>query len=102
MTAAISHRDDDAIDVLALYQRAELTCHTDDRRVNQALAKQGGIVINEAYDAITRIGPVEGLARDVDGKIAGTDNQNPFTNFRMPEHPMNRQAPANHQRQRQW
>ena len=100
MSAPIANRHYDAVDVLSLNQRGQFRSQADDFGIDQALSHQGGIIVDKANNSKAGVLPPQSFARNLNCERAGANDENALAKFRMTEHPMNCQPPANHQQQR--
>ena len=100
LPAPLGHRDDDAVDAFALNDVAQFVRQTDDARVDEALADEFGTVVNEADDAVSGVAPLKNLARHLDRRRAGADNENPLSDVGVSQKPVRADAPGDHQQER--
>src|SRR5439155_25581466 len=96
----LANRHYNAVDVLSLNQRSQFRSQVDDFGIDEALSQQGRIVVDKANNSKAGVLPSQSFARDLNCERAGANNENALAKFRMTQHPMNCQAPDNHQQQR--
>src|SRR5262249_18311987 len=97
MSAAILERDDDAIDFLIFNNAIQLSHGADHFGIEQRFSDQVRIFRNESDDLVSKVSARHRFTRNPDGQCIWTDNEYPFTEFRMTHQPVDTDSPAEHQ-----
>src|SRR6185436_11928863 len=102
LAATFSHCHHDTIDVFSLNDGVELFSHANHAWIDETLAEQVSVCADKADYAIAGIRTVQYLASNFHCQLAGANDQDALAKIRMAQQPVNRDAPPDHQRERNW